>query len=300
MKIFSAVEWPTLGLATMIYGGWLAATYWHAVLPWPLRIACGGWLVAWQSSLQHEAIHCHPTPWRRVNTAIAVWPLALWLPYALYRESHLAHHATERLTAPDDDPETHYRALPAGPFARLDHALSVAASSLLGRLLLGPILLVARFLGKELCAIGRTPGRVRVWGIHAALVAAVLLWITRTCHMALCDYVLAFVYPGAALTLLRSFAEHRAHPQARCRVAVVERAPLLGLLFLHNNLHALHHARPGLAWYRLPQTYRQVRSSLLEANGGLVYAGYREVVARFLLRAQDHVLHPELTERRPA
>ena len=74
--------------------------------------------------------------------------------------------------------------------------------------------------------------------------------------------------------------------------------PVLGLLFLHNNLHALHHARPGLAWYRLPQTYRQVRSTLLEENGGLVYAGYREVVARFLFHAQDRILHPDLTVRR--
>jgi fatty acid desaturase len=80
-------------------------------------------------------------------------------------------------------------------------------------------------------------------------------------------------------------------------VAVVERAPLMGLLFLNNNLHALHHAQPGLAWHRLPGRYRRNRAAILAANGGLVYAGYREVFARFLLRPHDQTVHPELAGR---
>ncbi len=300
LQIFSACEWPTLALTAVIYSGWLATTYWHALLPWPLRIVCGGWLIAWQSSLQHEAIHGHPTPWRRVNTALVAWPLALWLPYERYRDSHLVHHATEALTIPGEDPETHYRAPPTGLLLWLDHVLSTTTSTLLGRLAFGPVLLVARFLAAELPEIGRTPGRTRLWAIHGGLAGAVLLWLTLVCRMGLGEYVLTFVYPGAALTLLRSFAEHRAHAEKGRRVAVVERAPVLGLLFLHNNLHALHHARPGLAWYRLPRAYRQARAGLLEENGGLVYAGYLEVVVRFLLRAQDRVTHPDLIERRAA
>jgi fatty acid desaturase len=105
--------------------------------------------------------------------------------------------------------------------------------------------------------------------------------------MSLGRYILCFVYPGLMLSLIRSFAEHRAEPAPGHRVAIVERAPVFGLLFLNNNLHAAHHAWPGLAWWRLPQHYRRHRAALLAGNGGLVYDGYAEVFARFFLRPHD-------------
>ena len=48
---------------------------------------------------------------------------------------------------------------------------------------------------------------------------------------------------------------------------MVEAEAPLALMFLNNNLHALHHAEPGLAWYRLPARYRQRRAELLAENG---------------------------------
>jgi fatty acid desaturase len=76
-------------------------------------------------------------------------------------------------------------------------------------------------------------------------------------------------------------------PPPQHRVAVVERAPILGLLFLHNNLHVAHHDRPGAPWHRLPALYARDRERLLSANGGLVYDGYGEVLRRFLLTPHD-------------
>ena len=103
-----AVEWPTAALAALIYGLWLAATYWHRDLPlWALPIV-GGWTVAWHMSLQHEVIHGHPTKLRWLNNFIGVWPLALWLPYEVYRRTHLQHHNDARLTDPLEDPESNY------------------------------------------------------------------------------------------------------------------------------------------------------------------------------------------------
>jgi fatty acid desaturase len=93
-----ALEWPTLGLAAAIYGGWVLATLYHARLPMLLLVAVGGWLTAWHGSLQHEVIHDHPTPWRGVNTAMALPPLSLWLPFDIYRRSHRIHHVLEHLT----------------------------------------------------------------------------------------------------------------------------------------------------------------------------------------------------------
>ena len=292
----SRFEWPTLALAAVIYGGWCSVTYWHAALSWPLRAACGGWLIAWHGSLQHEAIHGHPTPWRRLNTLVAGCPLSLWLPYPLYRADHLEHHATEALTLPAADPETQYRAPAQSRGARLDNALSQLTRTLLGRLTLGPAILIGRFLVVEARHIARVRTHRLAWAVHALLVGCLLAWVCVACRMSVADYLLSFVYPGAALTLLRAFAEHRAHPERRCRVAIVEKAPVLGLLFLFNNLHALHHERPGLAWYRLPRAYRAARARLLEENGGLVYAGYGQVAARFLLRPHDRLIHPALAQ----
>jgi fatty acid desaturase len=284
-----------LVVATLIYGGWLAATRLHDHLAWPLRMAVGGWLMAWHGSLQHEVIHGHPTPWRRVNNLIGAAPLSLWLPFERYRRSHLAHHATERLTEPCADPESRYVAPADGALGVLALAVARLQGTLLGRLALGPLIEIARFFCAEASAFAKAPrDSARIWAWHLLAVIPVLVWLEVVCRMSLIDYVVTFLYPGAALTLLRSFAEHRADEDPKRRNAVVERAPILGLLFLNNNLHAAHHAHPGVAWHRLPGLYRRHRETLLRANGGLVYIGYREVFARYLLRRRDDAVHPAL------
>jgi fatty acid desaturase len=287
-------------VAAAIYGGWLAATRWHEALPWPVRIAVGGWLLAWHGSLQHEVIHGHPTPWRRVNTLIGAIPLSLWLPFERYRRSHLAHHATERVTEPGADPESRYVPAPTTATGRLRVRLARLQATLLGRMLLGPFADIGRFFLAEAAAFAETPVEsLKLWSVHALAAAPVLLWLVAVCRMNLLDYGLSFLLPGAALTLVRSFAEHRADLVPARRVAIVERAPVLGLLFLNNNLHAVHHARPSVPWFRLPALYRRERDAVLSANGGLVYDGYREVFARYLFRRHDDPVHPALAAARP-
>ncbi len=289
-----AVEWQTVVLAATIYGGWLLLTWFHRALPWPLLLAGGAWTVAWHASLQHELIHGHPTrlPW--LNRALGLPPLLLHLPFDRYRALHLAHHRDERLTDPLDDPETQYvtgtdwRAL--GPAGRM--ALRITAR-LAGRLALGPVWAIARFVRRDAGRAWRgAPGVRAAWAWHLPALAVVLAWLTLACGMSLVTYALCFWLPGMALLLLRSFAEHRAAPACGHRTAIVERAPVLGLLFLFNNLHAAHHERPGLPWYRLPGWYRGERARLLANNGGLVYRGYAEVARRYLLAAHDHPVHP--------
>jgi len=284
------VEWPTLGLAAVIYGLWAAATFFHDRLPWPLLALVGGWSVAWHGSLQHEIIHGHPTRSRRLNTILGFAPLSLWLPFEAYRQSHLAHHATEHLTDPRHDPEARY--LPASAsFAR--RTAAALQASLLGRLVLGPFIEVAGFWWDEAGRVfRREAGRLRLWAWHGLAAALVVGWLVWVCDMPLWLYLACFVYPGAALSLLRSYAEHRADPTPRNRVAVVERAPILGLLFLYNNLHVAHHDRPGAPWHQLPALYARDRERLLNANGGLVYDGYGEIARRFLFRPHDRAVHP--------
>lgn len=283
-------EVPTLLVALLVHGGWLAVTWWHAVVPAWALVASGGWVLAWHGSLQHETIHGHPTSRRWMNTLVGGVPLSLWLPYTVYLRSHLAHHRTPAITDPLDDPESRYL---SGREGRGSILLSRLEAPLLGRMLLGPPITVGRFLAGEAARAVREPWVVaRDWLPHLAGVAAISLWL-RCCGFGIADYVLTCVYPGLALTLLRSFAEHRADPLPGRRVAIVEDGGPLALLYLNNNLHAAHHRAPGLPWYALPAFHARHRDALLADNGGLVYRGYGAVAARFLLRPHDRLVHPD-------
>src|SRR3546814_17196846 len=88
--------------------------------------------------------------------------------------------------------------------------------------------------------------------------------------------------------LLRSFAEHRPAADAAHRSAIVESRGPLAWLYLSNNLHALHHERPGLPWFVLPKVYRANREAVLTRNGGYRLAGYAALARRWLLHPRDH------------
>jgi fatty acid desaturase len=291
------IEVPTLLLAAVIYGSWVALTWWHRTLPDWLLACAGAWIIAWHGSLQHETIHGHPTRIGRINALIGGVPLSLWLPYCAYRRSHIAHHRSIAITDPYDDPESRYLTAPAGWWGRSKVAIERVQSTLFGRLLLGPFLTVGRFLSGEVARGWRSPRETASdWIPHLAGVALVVAWLA-ICRISVAHYLLLFVYPGISLTLLRSFAEHRASRKPGHRVAIVERAGVFGLLFLNNNLHAAHHRAPGLAWYVLPDFHRRYRQQLLRANGGLLYRGYYDIVRRFAFRPHDTIVHPD---HRPA
>ncbi len=290
------VEWPSVALCVGVYGSFLALTFWHARLP-PLALAALlAPLLALQSSMQHEFIHGHPTPWRKLNRALAAAPLSLWLPFESYRRSHLVHHRDESLTDPFDDPESQYWSPEAwariGPLGR---GFLRFNTTLAGRLLLGPAVMVGRYLLAESCALWRGDRETRrIWTGHAAAVAAVLAWVVGVCGLDPLFYLLGVVYPSTSILLLRSFAEHRAAEGVAERTAIVENAPVFGFLFLFNNLHAAHHERPLVPWYALPAWYRANRARLIAGNGALVYDGYADVVRRYLFVPHDVPVHPAL------
>lgn len=294
MRRVRRVEWPTIALAVVVWGLWLSLTWFHASLPLWLLVAGGGWTVAWHASLLHELIHGHPTRWPGVNRALGLPPMLLHLPFDRYRAIHLMHHRDHHLTDPLEDPETQYWTGPAwrslGPAGRL---LVRGMSLLAGRLLVGPLWAMARFVCLDARRVWRgVPGVRAAWAAHLPFAALTVLWLVLGCGMSLVTYFACFMLPGMALMLVRSFAEHRFADAQDHRTAIVERAPVLGVLFLYNNLHAAHHERPGLAWYRLPGWYARERERLVAKNGGLVYRGYTEVARRFLLSPHHAPVHP--------
>lgn len=289
-------EWPTVALAAAIYLAWLALTWWHAALPLPVLFLGGAWVTAWHMSLQHETLHGHPTRSRRINDLIGMIPLSPWLSYEAYRRSHLRHHRDEHLTDPLEDPESYYAAperLRRVPRAML--FVLLFNNTLAGRMLIGPLLSVSSFLMREASVVreGDRAAR-RGWAIHLVPASLVLAWVHVACGMSLATFAACFLYPGMSLALVRSFAEHRAEPDQERRTAIVQHGGMLGILFLFNNLHVVHHERPGLPWYRLPSAWR-ANESRIRALGGPIYDSYAEVARRFWRTPHHHPAYPAET-----
>lgn len=296
-RLFPAHEWPTWAAILGCYGGWALAVWSYPALG-PLGFAViGGYLIALNSSLQHEAVHGHPTRSRALNEAAVFWTLNLVVPYRRFLSIHLKHHHDERLTDPYDDPESHY--LAEGDWRRtppLMRALLRINGTLAGRLLLGPWLgTYALWRGDLKTAMrGGREGRAVVDAhLRNALSAAAVLWfVSAVGGMSVWEYVLFGVWPGYALLMLRTYAEHRAAEAPGARTAIVEAEPIFGFLFLNNNLHAVHHARPTEPWFRLPAIWRAERDQVLAQNGGYHIQGYRELARRWLFTRREPIAHP--------
>lgn len=288
------IEWPTLAVAVAVYSGFALATWYHAAIPLWLLPVVGGVLVAWQGSLQHETVHEHPTRVRWVNRLIGLPTLMLWLPWGIYRDTHLRHHVDSRLTDPLEDPESFYVTPQQwARMGRLRRGWLWAQNTLAGRLVLGPLRIVPGFLRDEVCMLARGDRRhLRHWLWHLPAAGLLVAWVGVVCGMPLWLYALTFIYPGTALMLLRSFLEHQAAEEVGERTAIVEAGPLMSLLYLNNNLHAVHHARPRTPWYRLPAHYRAHRDRVLAANGGYRYTSYARIAAAYLFRAKEPPVHP--------
>lgn len=293
------VEWPTLAVAVAVYGAWAALIWGYQHIPgWvflPLAIMVG----CWHGSLQHEVLHSHPTGRRWIDELIAYPPIALWLPYPIYRDSHLLHHRVDLLTCPLTDPESCY--LPADDWERLgttpwgrawQHVL-IANNTMLGRFAIGPAIGFTRFYISEFKRLARGDAYPFVtWGVHIVLCLPVLWWAVEICAIPIWIYVLGFAYGATGLTMMRSYYEHRPAARQDERTAINEAGWFMRLLYLNNSFHALHHERPGVPWYALAPLYRRERERLLAGNGGFVHPGYTSLARRFAFRPKDLPCHP--------
>ena len=206
-------------------------------------------------SLQHEALHGHPTGWRGVNTTLAFAPLSFWLPYLGYRSSHMVHHHTD-LTDPEIDPESFYlRPDDWSSAGVVKRAYILVTRTMIGRLTIGAVHSIGRYLWHEVRAVAsRSPGGPPL-GRPSSRCRCSRLVAVRCRRLPVWEYLLGFVVMGQSLTLLRSFVEHCAVPEGT-RSAVVKAGPLMSLLYLNNNLHHTHHAEPSTPWYALPELHR--------------------------------------------
>ena len=285
-------EWPTLAVAAACHGGWIAALAMAGSMPAILWAPILVVTIAWHSSLQHEALHGHPFAGMIANEALVFPALGLFVPYRRFRTLHLSHHRDSNLTDPYDDPESFYLD-PARwrTMARPLRWLLAANNALAGRMVLGPAIALALFWRRDGMAIARADRQVAVaWLVHIAALAPVIAAVALA-GIPFWAYAIC-AYAGMGLLMLRTFLEHQAHALARCRTVIIEDRGPLALLFLNNNLHAVHHAHADAPWYDLPGLYRQGRDRYLRLNDGYRYRSYGEVIRRYAFRAKENVPHP--------
>jgi len=287
-------EWPTWIVIVAAHGGWFAvATNAHA-LGLPLALGLLAVLSCWYMSLQHELLHGHPTRWPFVNMLFGFAPLAVWFPYAVYRESHLRHHDDAHLTVPGRDPESYYvtpaQWSSAGAVLR---AALAARNTFVGRMLIGPWFAIAASWREAAMAVANGEWRiVGSWATHVAALAALAWWLDARCAIPWRAFIFGVGYAALALTSVRSFHEHRATGDERERTVINEAAWPWRLLFLNNNYHAVHHDLPGVPWFALGAIYRARREAYRASNGGFVVRGYGEWIARHAFLRTVSPVHP--------
>lgn len=291
-------EAPTWAALIACYGLYGVLTIW-APTGGVIAYAALAVVLAFHSSLQHEIIHGHPTPSQTVNEALVFLPLGLTFPFERYRDTHLAHHHDNRLTDPYDDPESWYLDPQswAGMSAFMRGVLR-ANNTIVGRMMIGPGLSFARFIIADMRLIAGGDLKIaRAWALHLIGAVPVVWWLSAAGVSAV-GFALAS-YGGLALINLRSFLEHRAEERVSGRSAIVEDKGPLALLYLNNNLHAVHHAHPELAWASIPAHYRAHKERFLKMNGGYAFPSYWTVMKTYFFQPKEPVAHPLMGHSAP-
>ena len=272
----------TLLIAACCYAAWLTLLIFHNAIPIWLLIPLGGYVVCLHGSLQHEAVHGRPTSRGWFNSLLVMPPLSLGYPYQIYREEHLQHHRCEVLTDSIEDPETLYFTAEQWQNKKAFFKwVQKANFTLLGRLTIGPAVATVTLWRNQLRKILQgDPIRAGIWILHLLLSATLILFAYYAVGLPPWKYVLCFAYPGIALTLLRSYTEHRWSDNADERTIIIEGSPITELLYLNNNYHWLHHENPQLPWYFLRREFTQRRGDVMQANGHFYIRSYLHLIPR--------------------
>lgn len=287
-------EWPTWLLIIGFYSAWIGVIGFSSVLGpvWSVGVLLP-LIVLWMS-LQHECIHGHPTRWPALNKALVYLPFAIWYPYDVYRETHLAHHVNETLTMPGLDPESRYILNTEWDRApRVMQLLSWMNKTVAGRLIVGVPLALASLMFLELPqAIKRRDSIALAWGVHIVWVTLILWMVQRYSAISAWKYVVFVSVPALAIGMIRSFYEHRPSEHSEHRTVINESRGVLSWLFLNLNLHLVHHDLPKLPWYYLPTVYRARRLAWIARSNAYVVSNYRQLIFDHFIKPVDSPVYP--------
>ena len=247
-------------------------------------------LITLHSSLQHEFLHGHPFKAQWINDLLVTLPVGLYLSYHRFKESHLKHHNNHILCDPDKDPESWYlNDEDWHEKSKFNQLLLTLNNTLLGRMLLGPTLGGFGFIFSE---ITNGNNKVRLtWMLHFFM-AGIYVWALYSWgNIPIWAYIVCS-YFGLSLLMVRTFLEHQADTSPLARSVIIEKKGFFSFLFLNNNFHAIHHAYPKLAWYRIPALFERNRDRFLSKNKGYYYKSYWEIFARYMFQIKEPVIYP--------
>ena len=286
------IEWPTLGMAALCYAGFWLVLAWGDVAGLLISGSVLAILVALHSSLQHEVLHGHPFRSVWLSEALVFPAVGLFIPYQRFRDTHLQHHYDPNLTDPYDDPESNYMepsvwAETPGPLK----ALYRFNNTLMGRMLVGPGISLWKLYLDDFAAMAEGDRVILKSYLLHVLGLVPVLYVVAQSFVPFWAYTIA-AYFGFSLLKIRTFLEHRAHEKVPGRTVIIESRGPLSILFLNNNFHSVHHAHPGMAWYKLPGFYAARRAQFLERNQSYFYASYVDVFRQYFFTPKDQVPHP--------
>lgn len=290
----SQTEWPTWLLLVGFYLAWALIVFHGQALGQLISIVLLVPLVVLWMSIQHELIHGHPTRWPAINKALGFLPFAVWYPYDIYRDTHLAHHNDEVLTVPGQDPESRYvtsRSWVQSP--RYMKTLLWVNKTLGGRLIIGAPLALMTLASTAFGGLLHSErSSWRMWLVHLLSVGVLLGLVEQYSAISAVQYVFLVSLPALSISMIRSFYEHRPSTLPEHRTVINESSGLLSWLFLNLNLHLVHHDLPGLPWFYLPRVYRARREQWIARNNGYVIHGYFQLLQRHLINPVDCPRHP--------
>ncbi|MGB0959609.1 MAG: fatty acid desaturase [Halocynthiibacter sp.] len=245
------------------------------------------------ASLSHEILHGHPFRSRILNAALVFLAVGIFVPYERFRTLHIAHHTDERLTDPYDDPESNFQD-PAlwAKMPRWRQQILNANNTILGRMILGPVISMMRFVISDIKGIlGGKKDILIAWALHGIGVWGVVWILSHWGQIPFWAYICA-AYGALSVLKIRTYLEHRAEEDYAHRTVIIEGWCPIAFLFLNNSLHAVHHTHPTMAWYDLRREYLAHKKAYLTKNGAYRFKNYAEVLRRYFLTQKDQVPHP--------
>ncbi len=251
---------PSIRNAVTVAGAWLqvAAVIAGAVWvdrwwAWPIAVVLMGRSFALLLILSHEAAHRLLFSRRPVNDAVGRWLLAApgFVPFDLYRRSHMAHHRDE--LGPDEPDAALYARYPISR-SSLRRKLTRDAVGVSGWKNLQPLL-------RSVTRRSSWPAVIPILAAQAVLLAGFTAAGWPQLYLAL--WLLPWMTSWRVINRLRAIAEHggMVRSEDKRRTTHHVRQGLLARFWMvpyRTGWHLAHHVDAGVPWRNLPMLHREL------------------------------------------
>lgn len=254
---------PDLRNAAAVAGAWaqVAAVIGAAVLVdrwwvWPLAVVLMGRSFALLAILSHEAAHRLLCSRRRVNDRVGRWVLSYpaFVPFDVYRRSHMAHHRDEM--GPDEPDRQLYAGYPITR-ASFRRKLTRDALGNSGWKNLKGLLRAAAKPSSRRAALP-------ILGAQVALFLA--FWAAGWPQLYLVLWLIPWMTSWRVINRLRAIAEHGGMARSADRRQTTHhvRQHLLARFWMvpyRTGWHLAHHVDPGIPWCNLPRLHAELAAA---------------------------------------